>query len=89
MKPPLPPCPAGMPTEAHRTMWEDLDRRLDEDVDFIKRYPRWRFTYVLEVLGAAVALCDSFGVDAQAFLTKLRATEPMPPVLFPPRREPS
>ena len=51
----------------------------------IGKHPEYRAQLAYALLGGAIAVCDSFGLDVQGFLDELRRREPMPAVLVPPK----
>jgi hypothetical protein len=52
--------------------------------DLIAKWPNFRNHISCGELGAAVAVADSFGVDAEAFIASLRDNCEKPDVLVPP-----
>ena len=74
-----------MPEDVAAELFAEEKRSLDFIVGFITRYPHFRRHLGYAVLGHAVAVCDSFGCDVEAWLRELRRVEPKPPVLVPPR----
>ena len=64
-------------------------RYFDAIIVLIGRSPADRIAIAYSLLGQAVAMCDTFGIDVNDFLLKLRAVEPMPDVLVPPARQQS
>lgn len=65
------------------------NRYFDAIIALIARSPADRIAIAYSLLGQAVAMCDTFGIDVNDFLRKLRAAEPMPDVLVPPARQQS
>lgn len=53
-------------------------------VALLNKHPEHREQTAYEVLGAAVAVADSMGVDADGFVAQLRQRYRKPPVLSPP-----
>ena len=54
-------------------------------MSIVGKWPEARVELAYALLGGAIAVCDSFGIDVQAFLDELRRREPMPAVLTPPK----
>jgi hypothetical protein len=73
-----------MKPEAEREVMREEKRHTDEVVRICGRWPEYRLHMAHALLGGAVAVCDSFGVDVERFIAELRRREPMPPVLVPP-----
>lgn len=55
--------------------------------DFITKHPEYRRHLACALLGDAIAWADSFGVDTQDFLDKLRANCGTAAELIPPQRK--
>lgn len=64
-----------------------VDKYIRDIVAIINPEERAEIAYGL--LGTAVAMCDTFGLDVPDFLKELRSKEPMPDVLVPPARQQS
>lgn len=60
-------------------------RHVQAIATLMQRYPEYRSHLAYALLGSAVAVCDSLGIDPIAFIRGLRDTEPLPPVLVPPK----
>jgi hypothetical protein len=65
------------------------ERHQHEIARLIDLYPAYRSHFCYGLLGGAVAVCDTFGVDVEAFVAELRERCPKPPVLTPPTRRQS
>lgn len=74
-----------MKTEADRAVRAEERRHLEALQNIMKRWPEYRSQFAYAMLGQAIALCDSFGLDVDGFIRELRKREPMPPVLVPPK----
>jgi hypothetical protein len=74
-----------MPEDVAAEVFAEEKRSLNFIVDFITRHPDFRRHMAYATLGHAVAICDAFGCDVEAWLRELRRIEPKPPVLVPPR----
>jgi hypothetical protein len=61
------------------------ERYTDACTRFITKYPEWRKHFACCMLGAAVAFCDTFGVDPLDWIIELRKHHPLPAVLNPPK----
>lgn len=52
----------------------------------IQKDPNCRFAIAARLLGAAVALCDTFGVDDTVVIANIRKCHGKAPVLYPPEK---
>jgi hypothetical protein len=59
--------------------------RCKQVADFIARWPNFRQLAAYGLLVEAIAVCDTFGVNVEDFVAKLRKAEPKLPILLPPR----
>jgi ABC-type transporter Mla maintaining outer membrane lipid asymmetry permease subunit MlaE len=57
---------------------------LDGVVALIQKFPQDRADIAVILLGGAIAIADTMGVDVEGFLTELRRTTTKPDVLVPP-----
>jgi hypothetical protein len=76
-------------SKAQAKMYDLLDRHNREFSDLINQWPEQRSHIAYMMLGSAVAVCDSFGLDVEGWLAELRRREPKPPVLSPPKKRQS
>lgn len=67
----------------------EQDRHFRALVDVVAKWPEYRAHIACSMLGLAVATCDSFGVDVEGWLAQLRAQQPKPAVLVPPKEKQS
>jgi hypothetical protein len=63
----------------------EVARHCDAIRALIAKHPEARRLVCLGLLGEAIGVCDSFGVDVEEFLSGLRASFPRPPVLVSPK----
>ena len=75
-----------MTPEAERLVYAEERRHLAAVVAIVDRFPEYRAHLCHALLASAIATCDTFGVDVEAFLRELRAREPRSAVLVPPKR---
>lgn len=75
-----------MKPSAERAIHAELDRHAKSLSDIIIRHPEYRAHICYALLGSAIAFCDSFGIDVEAFVAELRRREPKPDVLVPPKK---
>lgn len=70
------------------TLYDEMKRLQDEEsqrlLDIVSRHPERRFEVAESLLGGAIAVCDTFGIDAESVLREIRRREPKPAVLVPP-----
>ncbi len=76
----------GLTAEQRAIIHAELERSEDEIVAFALRWPEKRKQLACALLGAAIGVCDTFGVDAEEFIVSLRAKCGKAPELFPPTR---
>lgn len=74
-----------MPDHIRAEYFAEEKRHVEECVRLITKYPEWRAHFSYALLGSAVAQCDSFGLDVEAWLVGLRKRHPKPAVLTPPK----
>jgi hypothetical protein len=75
----------GMPPGAASAWLVEEKRHIAAVVAFVAKFPECRSHASYALLGSAIATCDSYGIDVEAFLTELRARFPKPAVLVPPK----
>lgn len=63
----------------------EQERSLKQLAGLISMYPEFRSHFAYGLLGSAVATCDTFGLDVEAWLVELRRTQDKPAVLVPPK----
>lgn len=73
-----------MKPAAERAVVHEVDRQTKAVVDIVSRWPEYRSHIAYAMLGAAVATCDTFGLDVEGWLAALRAHTPKPDALVPP-----
>lgn len=78
-----------MNQEAQRQWYAEEGRHLAKIKRIIRRFPEYRAHFGYAILGAAVATCDSFGLDVEGWIAELRKREPKPDVLVPRKGEQS
>jgi hypothetical protein len=76
--------PDNMPRLLREAYLAESARHLSAVADLIAKWPNFRNHISCGELGAAVAVADSFGVDAEAFIASLRDNCEKPDVLVPP-----
>jgi len=60
-------------------------RHVAEVSRIIDQWPEYRYHLACALLGSAVAIADSFGIDVEGWLAGLRRRHPRPPVLVLPK----
>lgn len=78
-----------MKPAAERAIDAAEKRHIEDVCKIVQQWPEYRAQFAHQLLGGAIAVCDSFGVDVEGFIAELRRREPMPAVLVPPRRSTS
>lgn len=73
-----------VPTHIEQAVLSEERRHMAAISALIGRWPAYRSHLAYALLGSAIAVCDSFGIDVDAFLLELRRREPKPSVLVPP-----
>lgn len=81
----VPASTGPLAPEAERLANAEASRHLAAMLEIIVKYPAYRAHLAYTLLGGALGVCDTFGVDAQKFIDDLRRTQPMPAVLVPPK----
>jgi hypothetical protein len=71
--------------EVEQAVKAEVARHCDALRDLIAKHPESVRLVCLGLLGEAVGVCDSFGVDVEEFVAKLRSTFGKPGVLVPPK----
>ena len=74
-----------MPPEVEAEWKLEESRHIGAFVRTCARWPNFRLSFAYALLGSAVAMVDSMGGDADGFLRNLRAQEPKPAPMLPPR----
>jgi len=62
---------------------QEEKRHLDAAMKLIDRFPAYRAKFLYGLLGGVIALCDSFGIDVEAFIVELRRRKPRPDIFVP------
>lgn len=73
-----------MKTSVEHAVHAEVARHTKAMTDLINRNPEYRSHLAYALLGSAIAVCDSYGVDTETFIAHLRATHDKPEVLVPP-----
>ncbi len=75
-----------MPWAAQKDFYASEERHMAGFKALLERWPAYRAHLAFGLLGGAVAVCDSLGLDVEGFVAELRKREPKPAVLVPPKR---
>lgn len=73
-----------IPHKIMQAMLVESDRHVRAVGDFIARWPEHRADLAYGLLGQAIGVCDSFGLDVEGFVANLRRSVPKPAVIVPP-----
>jgi len=76
---------SGMPPELQQALEAEEERHAKAVSALIAKWPNYRVQIASGMLGVAVAFADTFGVDAEGWLVRLREHEPKPGQLYPPK----
>ncbi len=68
-----------------RELYAEVARLTREVMRLVDQHPERRAELAYAMLGAAVAVCDSFGLSAEEWLAELRSTCTRPAILVPPK----
>jgi hypothetical protein len=78
-----------VPPHIQAAFLREQDRHQHEIARLVDEHPEYRSHFCYGLLGGAVGVCDTFGIDVEGFLVELRKRYPKPPVLNPPSRRQS
>lgn len=77
-----------MPREGEQEWVREIDRASKFFVSFVERWPNFRRHAAFGLLGNAIAIADTMGLDVEGFLAELRRRHARPDVMAPPGAEP-
>jgi hypothetical protein len=72
-------------SEIEKEVFAEIERGTRVLVGIVNRWPNYRREIVLELLGAAAAAAESFGVDSVSAVTRIVSQCGRPAELIPPK----